>query len=140
MRRAVHGSKEITALGEPVWPARRTDRGIGLVLGLLLAAWLAVACSPGALFARSTFTPTPVPPLPRSMKGYELYSWQDGQQWRFTLITGTNRTKTLEEITTGEDALTADGWVNIHVQGLAAIQSVVSRIPPGEWLSWIGPQ
>ena len=40
---------------------------------------------------------TSVPPataagqLPHSMKGYELYLWQDNGQWHFTLITGTNR-------------------------------------------------
>jgi len=36
-------------------------------------------------------------PLPSSMKGYELYSWQEEGQWHFTLVTGTNRNKTLSE-------------------------------------------
>jgi hypothetical protein len=72
------------------------------------------------------------------MKGYELYSWQANGQWHFTLITGTNRLKTIEEITTGEDLLTADGWVSIHVQGVDAIQAVLARLPQGEWVTWIG--
>jgi hypothetical protein len=73
------------------------------------------------------------------MKGYELYSWPANGQWHFTLITGTNRTKTLEEITTGEDLLTADGWVRIHAQGVDAVKGVLSRVPEGEWVSWAGP-
>ncbi len=33
-----------------------------------------------------------------SMKGYELYSWQDGDRWYFSVLVGTNRNKTLDEI------------------------------------------
>jgi hypothetical protein len=77
-------------------------------------------------------------PLPRSMKGYELYSWQEGGQWRFTLITGTNRNKNLEEIVSGEEKTGADGWINIHVTGVEAIKAVLSRIPAGEFVSWRG--
>jgi hypothetical protein len=101
---------------------------------LLLATCLSVACSPAP-----TPAPTPAPPLPRSMKGYELYSWPVDSQWHFTLITGTNRNKTVEEITTGDDLLTDDGWVRIHVQGVDAIQGVLSRVPAGEWVTWAGP-
>ena len=72
------------------------------------------------------------------MKGYELYSWQASGQWHFTLITGTNRLKTVEEITTGEATLTADGWVRISVQGVDAIQDVLRRLPQGEMVFWIG--
>src|ERR1051325_1013820 len=39
-----------------------------------------------------------VTPFPESMKGYELYSWKEGKQWKFSLLIGTNRDKTLEEI------------------------------------------
>lgn len=75
-------------------------------------------------------------PLTRSMKGYELYSWQEQGQWRFTLITGTNRNKTLEEVTTGENIESEDGWVNIHVTGVDEIKVVLSRVPANEFVSW----
>jgi hypothetical protein len=39
---------------------------------------------------------TSIETLPRSFKGYELYSWEEEGQWHFTLITGTDRTKTIE--------------------------------------------
>jgi hypothetical protein len=79
---------------------------------------------------------TSVEKLPRSSKGYELYSWEEGGQWHFTLITGTNRTKTMEEITSKEDYISESGWVKIQVVGLEAIKEVLSRLPQGESVSW----
>ncbi len=70
------------------------------------------------------------------MKGYELYSWQEEGQWHFTLITGTNRNKTLEEITTGEDIGPEDGWVRIHAIGVDEVKTLLSRVPEGEFVSW----
>jgi hypothetical protein len=75
--------------------------------------------------------------LPHSMKGYELYSWSQDGEWHFTLITGTNRNKTLEEIISPSNNVTADEWVQIHVVGVEAIKGVISRIPQGEWVSWL---
>jgi hypothetical protein len=74
--------------------------------------------------------------LPRSFKGYELYSWEEDKQWRFTLITGTNRTKTIEEITSKENFISETGWVNVHVTGIDAIKDVLSRLPQGESVFW----
>lgn len=74
--------------------------------------------------------------LPGSMKGYELYSWKEDGSWHFTLITGTNRNKTLEEITSGECYISETGWVNIHCTGVEAIKTALGKAPPGEWISW----
>ncbi len=74
--------------------------------------------------------------LPHSLKGYELYSWEEDNQWHFTLITGTNRTKTMEEITSKEDIISETGWVNIQVVGADTIKDVLSRLPKGESVSW----
>jgi hypothetical protein len=62
---------------------------------------------------------TPGDELPHSAKGYELYSWQEDSQWHFTLITGTNRNKTLEEVISDVNIVSEDGWVQIHVVGVA---------------------
>jgi len=75
-------------------------------------------------------------PLPRSMKGYELYSWQEQGQWHFTLITGTNRNKQLEEIISAGNTVSEDGWVKIHVTGVEDIEDVLSRVPEGEFVFW----
>ena len=79
---------------------------------------------------------TAVDKLPHSFKGYELYSWEEDNQWHFTLITGTNRTKTMEEITSKEDFISETGWVNIHVVGVDAIKDVLSRLPQSESIFW----
>jgi hypothetical protein len=74
--------------------------------------------------------------LPHSMKGYELYSWLEEGQWHFTLITGTNRIKTIEEITSKGDFISETGWVKIQVVGADAIKDVLSRLPEGESVFW----
>jgi hypothetical protein len=74
--------------------------------------------------------------LPHSMKGYELYSWEEEGQWHFTLITGTDRTKTIEEITSKGDFISETGWVKIQVVGADAIEYVLSRLPEGESVFW----
>ena len=82
-------------------------------------------------------TPAPTPsPLPDSFKGYELYSWEEGGQWRFTLITGTNRNKTHEEIVAPEDMETADGWVKLTVAGEENLLRLMARLPRGEDVFW----
>jgi hypothetical protein len=75
--------------------------------------------------------------LPHSMKGYELYSWSEGGQWHFTLITGTNRSKTLNEITSKEDFISESGWVKVQVVGVDAIQAVLSKLPQNEFIIWL---
>jgi len=75
--------------------------------------------------------------LPHSMKGYELYSWSEDGQWHFTLITGTDRSKTLEEVTSHEDYMSEAGWVQVHVAGVDAIKAVLGKLPEGEEVSWL---
>jgi|SRR5688500_1186255 len=87
---------------------------------------------------------TPTPPtivgtaLPHSTKGYELYSWQENDEWHFTLTTGTNRLKSLEEIISSENTVEAGGWVKISVQGIEAIQKALSGLPQDEEIFWAG--
>jgi hypothetical protein len=78
---------------------------------------------------------SPTGTLPRSMKGYELYSWQQDGQRRFKLITGTNRNKTQEEILANNNTVSPEGWVDIRVIGLEAVKELISRIPAGEFVS-----
>ncbi|HEX7364409.1 MAG TPA: hypothetical protein VF366_04485 [Dehalococcoidia bacterium] len=75
--------------------------------------------------------------FPHSMKGYELYSWSQDGQWHFTLITGTNRNKTPEEIISNEDIISEDGWVQIHVAGVDAVKAALGKLPPGEEILWL---
>ena len=60
------------------------------------------------------------------MKGYELYSWQDGSQWRFSILIGTNREKTLEEIKSADVVLSS----------VDALISTLEEIPAGQYITW----
>jgi|GEM_PF-1292404 len=85
-------------------------------------------------------------PLAHSEKGYELYSWQEPEDalWHYTLVTGTNRQKTAEELLTeenalsNENALTEDGWVKLTVTGTEALLELLARLPRGEQIFWHG--
>jgi hypothetical protein len=89
----------------------------------------------GKLIARMSITE--VSELPHSMKGYELYSWPEDNQWHFSLITGTDRNKTLEEITSNEDFISEAGWVQIQVVGVEAIKTVLNKLPQNENVFWL---
>ena len=77
------------------------------------------------------------PPLPSSVKGYELYSWREGDDWYFTLITGTNRSKTSAEIGSQVEIIDENGWVKITVLGLQELELVLDRLPRSEQILWL---
>ena len=60
------------------------------------------------------------------MKGYDLYSWQVGDEWYFSLLEGTNRLKTYPEVT-------AD---TVAVKGIESILQKLERLPKGEQVFW----
>lgn len=65
-------------------------------------------------------------PFAESMKGYELYSWQDDGQWKFSVLVGTNREKTLDEIKSAE----------VVLSGVDALTSTLEKIPAGQYITW----
>jgi len=68
----------------------------------------------------------PVPGA-QSMKGYELYSWKEDGQWYFSVLIGTNREKTLQEIQAPESRL----------KGLEELQPLLESIPVGQYMTWL---
>ena len=64
--------------------------------------------------------------LAESMKGYELYSWQEGNQWDLSLLVGTNREKTLDEIKS----------VDTVLLDVDALISTLEKAPPGQYVTW----
>jgi hypothetical protein len=75
--------------------------------------------------------------LPHFVKGYELYSWLEDGQWHFTLITGTDRNKTVEEIISREDVISETGWVRVQVIGVNVIRAALSKLHQGEEIVWL---
>ena len=62
----------------------------------------------------------------QSTKGYELYSWKIKSHWYYSLLPGTNRSKSYEEIT-------SPGVVKKDASGLKA---ELEKIPKGEEVLW----
>ena len=83
----------------------------------------------------STQTQQPVKPIDlntltfsHSMKGWELYSWKNGNDWIYSILIGTNRLKSYDEVTTNE----------IIVTGKDSLKMVLDKFPEGEVIIWIG--
>jgi hypothetical protein len=93
-------------------------KAVRYLLFVLLAGTLLSGCGAAS---ESTVTP-----FPESMKGYELYSWQEGGQWKFSILVGTNREKTLDEIK-------ADETVFHDVEALTA---ALEQMPAGQYITW----
>jgi hypothetical protein len=68
-----------------------------------------------------------------SMKGYELYSWKRGGTWYYSLLPGTNRTKTYEEITAQPAVKKSIGELESELKKLSRGAQVFwqSDAPPG---------
>src|SRR5437660_328002 len=59
-----------------------------------------------------------------SMKGWELYSWRADGHWYFSLVAGTNREKSIEEIT------------GAKIDGVAQLERKLTLLQVGEELAW----
>ena len=86
-------------------------------LGLLIASWLTLGCT-----SLSGIFPQP------TMKGMELYSWltPDGI-WNYSLLTGTNRQKTVAEVTDPAQALSCT----------CKLKTQLAKLPAGEYVTWL---
>ena len=109
------------------------------------------AVSPTALSTRETIklvsTPEFIPTLdmnalpetfPVSLKGYELLSWRYEGDWVFTLMTGTNRSKSFEEILSAENQYSSDQLIKITVRGPEELIVVLGSLPRREQINWGG--
>ena len=66
--------------------------------------------------------------FPHSMKGWELYSWPNGNDWNYSILTGTNRLKTYNEVTSN----------NIKVTGIDSLKMLLDKFPQNEEILWPG--
>jgi hypothetical protein len=88
------------------------------------------------VMADSTFIGIPSPAAGQTrlekplFKGAELYSWRDGQVWKFSLLVGTNRNKTEQEIMAKSVAVT----------GLEPLKVRLATLAIGESVSWSNPK
>lgn len=63
-----------------------------------------------------------------SMKGWELYSWANGDDWKYSILMGTNREKTYDEVVANE----------IAVIGKDSLKMLLDKFPAQEEIFWRG--
>jgi len=92
---------------------------IRALFAILLFGSLLAGC--GAASSES-----PATPFAASMKGYELYSWQEGNKWKFSLLVGANRDKSLDEIKSAD----------VVPSGVDALEAALQQMPAGQYITW----
>jgi hypothetical protein len=100
-----------------------------IVLSLIITSLNAVTCSketdqkiqPVKKISLDTLT------FDHSMKGWELYSWPNGNDWNYSILVGTNRIKTYEEVTTNQ----------IIVLGKDSLKILLDKFPENENIFWV---
>jgi hypothetical protein len=61
-----------------------------------------------------------------AMKGYELYSWKLDGKWHYSIVEGTNRSKSYEEITSDK----------ISLSGTSSLKAGLEKLPKGAEVIW----
>ncbi len=84
----------------------------------VIAIFLMMITSCSAAFAEKRNTHT-------AFKGWELYSWQTNATWKYSLLVGTNRTKSCDEIFNKSATLTYDQLVK-----------KLSVLAENDWVTW----
>jgi hypothetical protein len=75
---------------------------------------------------------------PLASKGYELLTWQKDGKWVFTLMAGTNRQKSFDEILTAENTFTSSEIIKVTVVGEEEFKKLLGHLPKSEWITWGG--
>lgn len=68
--------------------------------------------------------------ISHSLKGWELYSWPNGNDWNYSILIGTNRMKTYSEVTTN----------TIVVNGTDSLKMVLDKFPVNEEIFWVSKE
>lgn len=101
-----------------------------LNLGFLLLLFLGFSCSKENQPNLEAFAVLDYDTIEfaHSMKGWEVYSWPNGDTWNFSLLPGTNRLKSYAEVMEGP----------FRVTGVEALEELFSNLPAEEELILIG--
>jgi hypothetical protein len=94
-------------------------------------------------------TPTPVAIItldlttisqkyPLASNGYELLTWQKDGQWVFTLLAGTNRQKSFDEILAAGNEYSDSELIKVTVVGVDNFKQLINHLPKSEWITWGG--
>jgi hypothetical protein len=69
-----------------------------------------------------------------SMKGWELYSWASGNDWKYSILMGTNRAKTYDEVVTNKIAVIGKDSLKMLLDKFPAKEEIFcTGKGTGEW-------
>jgi len=100
------------------------------IFSVFLVAYIFTGCSEGSDYETRSVLKAELDTLTfePSMKGWELYSWPDGDTWNYSVLPGTNRIKSYKEVTTN----------HIIVSGTDLLKLMLDKLPENENIFWIG--
>lgn len=104
--------------------------GLRILIVMLVSVTLLTGCKAISDVEAPGMTPTV-----QAMKGYELYSWQVDETWHFALVMGTNRLKTMDEITAHDVAIESVDELRSHLSQLAQGEEIIWTTQFDEQLS-----
>ncbi len=96
-------------------------------ISLIVASFLFTTCSKENNQGNNT-SKLDTLTISHSMKGWELYSWPNGNDWNYSFLEGTNRVKTYKEVTENKIVFT----------GIDSLRMVLDKFPAKEYIFWIG--
>lgn len=111
-----------------------------LTISLIIFSLLFIKCdkNENSLDAK-TYNVPEIYDLPHLIKGYELYSFENNNHIYYTLIAGTNRTKTFEEISIDNEPIEENG-IKITTNTLEELKTVIEKLPEDELIFWLGEE
>ncbi len=103
-----------------------------IIFSLIVLSFSIISCTKGT--HRETTPVNKIDPdtiiFAHSMKGWELYSWPNGDDWNYSILIGTNRLKSYEEVTTNK----------IVVTGADSLKMLLDKFPENEDIFWISTE
>jgi hypothetical protein len=72
--------------------------------------------------------------LPHSMKGFEMYSWNQDGHWFFSILPGTNRNKSLQEIQQNKYIASCSS----SMENMEEVERLVKLVPANDPVMWMG--
>jgi hypothetical protein len=100
-----------------------------LIFGISIAL-LTLTCQQSAPIQPEQGTP--------AGKGYEMYSWVENTTRYYTIITGTNRLKTFQEIHFSSPNIQSNEWLKVTVTSKDSLPRHFNLLPNQSVILWYG--
>lgn len=76
--------------------------------------------------------------IPLPLTAFELYGWKESGKEFFTLVTLTEKEKTIEEITADDNKIDRPQWMRMKIESLDSIQFLLKGLPKKSLVIWKG--